>query len=228
MIKAGIKKLLNKYKFCLFSRMLLGNRFSVSKGNIINAEDTYFRNCEISIVGCNNIIEIADGGIIFKTVLRIRGDNNIIRIGNNVKISNGGFYIEDDNNIIDIGDGTTTSGQVNFSCTEGTSIVVGSDCMFSANIEVRTSDAHSIVDLEGKRINESQDVIIGSHCWLGNTVFILKGSRIGDNCVVGAGSIVTHGVSSSNIIGAIIAGNPAKVIRNNTNWIRERLKNSGD
>ncbi len=53
------------------------------------------------------------------------------------------------------------------------------------------------------------NVRIGNNVWIGGRVTILKGVTIGDNAVVGAGSVVTKNVPSN----AIVAGNPARVIR---------------
>ena len=50
---------------------------------------------------------------------------------------------------------------------------------------------------------------VGRHCFIGARAIILPGVRIGDNCVVGAGSVVTKDTPP----GTIVAGNPAKVIR---------------
>lgn len=49
----------------------------------------------------------------------------------------------------------------------------------------------------------------GGHCFIGGESLILPGITIGDNCVIGAGSVVTKDVPPRSIV----AGNPAKVIR---------------
>ena len=51
--------------------------------------------------------------------------------------------------------------------------------------------------------------MIGNDCWIGYGSLILSGVVIGDGAVVAAGSIVTHDVPPY----AVVAGNPAKVIR---------------
>lgn len=55
-----------------------------------------------------------------------------------------------------------------------------------------------------------QEVIIEENVFIGNNVTILKGVVIGENCVVGAGSIVTKSFPANLVIG----GNPAKIIKN--------------
>lgn len=52
---------------------------------------------------------------------------------------------------------------------------------------------------------------IGENCFIGGRSMILPGVEIGDNCVVGAGSVVTKSVPA----GSLVAGNPAKVLREN-------------
>lgn len=53
------------------------------------------------------------------------------------------------------------------------------------------------------------NTVIGENCFIGGRSIILPGVQIGDGCIVGAGSVVTKSVPS----GCIIAGNPARVIR---------------
>ena len=57
--------------------------------------------------------------------------------------------------------------------------------------------------------NKHADTYIGTRCFIGVNTVIMCGIRIGDNCVIGAGAIVTKDVPSN----CILAGNPAKIIR---------------
>ena len=99
-------------------------------------------------------------------------------------------------------------------------IIIGEDCMFSNAIEIRTGDSHSVIDnTTNSRINLSKDVFIGNHVWLGSGAKILKGVVIEDNSIVATQSVVTNLVPSNSIV----AGIPAKVIRQNINWMRERI-----
>ncbi len=58
-----------------------------------------------------------------------------------------------------------------------------------------------------------KDVYIGKNCFIGANAIILPGVRVGDHCVVAAGSVVTRDVPSHSIV----AGNPAKIIKSDIN-----------
>lgn len=55
------------------------------------------------------------------------------------------------------------------------------------------------------------DVYIGDNCFIGTRVIVLPGVRIGNECVIGSGSIVTKDIPNN----CIAVGNPAKVIKHN-------------
>jgi acetyltransferase-like isoleucine patch superfamily enzyme len=58
---------------------------------------------------------------------------------------------------------------------------------------------------------KKRPIIIGDGCFIGSNSIILKGTNLGKNCVVGAGSVV-YGSFPDNVI---IAGNPAMIIKEN-------------
>ena len=92
--------------------------------------------------------------------------------------------------------------------------------MFSSHVDVRTSDAHSIIDATtGKRINFAEDVEIGEHVWLGLNCQILKGARIGDHSVIATGAIVSGSIPANSIA----AGIPARPIRSGISWRRDLI-----
>ena len=130
------------------------------------------------------------------------------------------FWFEDDGNEIIIGDNTTMEGDNQLAACEGTKIIVGKDCMFARNVNLRTTDSHSIVNDDGKRINLAKDIIIGNHVWIGTDVLVLKGVCIPDNCVISAKALVAAHTYERN---SIIGGVPARQIRCNVNWLRERI-----
>ncbi|MBR2045513.1 MAG: acyltransferase [Agathobacter sp.] len=97
-------------------------------------------------------------------------------------------------------------------------ITIGCDCMFSFGIYVRNTDAHHIYSsIDGSRINYSKPIYIDDHVWVGQNALCLPGFQIGKESIVGAGAVSSSKFSNN----VIVAGNPAKVIRENVTWGRE-------
>lgn len=152
--------------------------------------------------------------------ISIQGEGHKLIIGDGCVIRNCNFILEDRECGITIGHGTTVEGAVFSAGDDSTSIDVGSDCMFSRGIDIRTCDGHSILQIDnGARINNSKSVHIGDHCWVAADVKILKGVVIESDSVIAAGAIVTHSVSR----GCVVAGVPAHVIKSGVTWYRERV-----
>ena len=170
--------------------------------------------------GKGNVIIFHSGGIIRNTIFRIKGDNNIIEIGSGTSISHGDLHIEDEGNRICIGKNTSLMGKVHIACVEGKSVTIGDDCLLSSEIVFRTSDSHSLLDLEGNRINPAADIVLGNHIWIGYRALINKGVTIASNNMIGTGAIVTKSFEKSN---TVIAGVPARVVKEDTDWCVERI-----
>ena len=179
-------------------------------------------NLVIDIKGENNSITIENGSILTNVKFYLRGNNHTIHIGKNCQFVSGGLiWFENHHGVLKIGDNTTIE-DVHFAITEQYSkIIIGKDCMFAYNIDIRTGDSHCIMDMDnGKQINFAKDVYIEDHVWLASHCKILKGVQIKRNSVVGTSAVVTKAFESENLI---IAGNPAKVVKTNINWSRERF-----
>ena len=159
-------------------------------------------------------------GVLRNCELIFYGSNNTIEIGNNCVAKDASLYIEDDNNAIITGDNTHYAGKIHIAVTESTKCVIGSECLFSSEIVIRTGDSHSILDETGERINPAKNVVIGNHVWVGHRTLITKGVSIPENCVVGTGAVVTKPIDKG---GTVIAGVPAKIVTENINWCGERL-----
>ncbi len=96
----------------------------------------------------------------------------------------------------------------------GCDIEIGNDCLI-ANVQFRPSDSHKIFDMDtGERLNAPTPISVGNKVWIAQEVLVLKGTRIGDGCVVGARSTL-NGIYPEN---SILAGTPAKVVRQNVRW----------
>lgn len=201
----------------------LNSRFrrkSKGTGNIILAPCALLKQTRIRISGSNNTVEIGDFSILNRVSIQIFGDNNHIVIGDWCRMEGTELYIEDSGSTIQIGSGARFLGKTELAAMEGTSIQIGTDCLFSSNVHFRTGDSHSIVDLTGKRINPSKDILVGDHVWVGMNVTCLKGAAVPSNSVIGAGSLVTGAFREPN---CVLAGAPAKVVRTGINWDIRRL-----
>ena len=144
-----------------------------------------------------------------------------IMLGNGVRIRSGvltnliGLYqrtiiTAKGNGSVEIGDDVGMSG-VTIYARE--SIKIGAKCLIGANSKILDNDFHP-VDADTRRETPGQHipskpVVIGENVFIGCNALILKGTVLGDNCVVGAGAVVS-GKFEDN---CIIAGNPAKVIK---------------
>lgn len=99
----------------------------------------------------------------------------------------------------------------NFGLTlvDDTHIYVGDYTMFGPNVVVATA-GHPILPLLREKVMQfNMPVHIGRNCWLGAGVIVLPGITIGDNSVIGAGSVVTKDIPSN----VVAVGNPCKVLR---------------
>ena len=199
---------------------LNGNVIRRKSGNTIIRKCAFLSKTKINILGKGNTVIIESDSVLKNCDINISGNNNSILLGRKLVLFNAELHIEDNNNIIKIGDKTTIYGKTHLACIEGCIISIGIDCMFSSDVVIRTGDSHSIVDEKGNRINGSKDIIIGNHVWVGNKTTILKGVVIEDNSIVATGSILTKPFLKSN---SIIAGNPAIIVKEEINWLRERL-----
>jgi len=85
------------------------------------------------------------------------------------------------------------------------SIVLGDHVICGANTLITDSNWHA----EDPRSGLPAPVRIGNHVWLGVNATVLKGVTIGENAVIGAGSIVTTDIPAN----VIAAGNPCRVIK---------------
>ncbi len=177
-----------------------------------------FRNSSVIDRGTNNCIIVKTGAKVSGCKFVFDGSNNSVTIGKKVVAQNVLFYFNGEKNAISIGEKTTFTDKAEFSLCEGTRIMIGNDCMFAYDIIFRTSDFHSILDEDGKRINQSKDIIIGNHVWVGQGAYVLKGTVVPDNCIIGAKALVSKSFSTEY---SVIAGVPADIIKTNVTWMRD-------
>ena len=99
----------------------------------------------------------------------------------------------------------------NFGLTlvDDTHIYVGDNTMFGPNVVVATAGHPILPALREKGYQYNASVHIGKNCWLGAGVIIVPGITIGDNVVIGAGSVVTKDLPDD----VVAVGNPCRVLR---------------
>lgn len=144
-----------------------------------------------------------------------------IEIGKNVTINSSfmsnllGLYqrtiiVAKKESVIKIGDRVGISGATIYAWNN---IEIGDDTRIGANVKIVDTDFHPVDPEERLKGNndaaKSLPVKIGSNVFIGMNSLILKGSTIGDNCVVGGGAVVS-GTFEDN---CVIVGNPARVIK---------------
>lgn len=99
------------------------------------------------------------------------------------------------------------------SCKE--KITIGEGTNIATQVIIRDNDAHKVFYEDGSSNALAKAVNIGEHVWIGTRAVILKGVTVGSGAVIAAGAVVTKDVPENTIV----AGIPAKVIRENVKFI---------
>lgn len=89
-----------------------------------------------------------------------------------------------------------------------TAIVIGNNCMFATNCYLTDADWHDHYDRTAAP-GKTAPIRLGDNVWIGDSAIVCKGVAIGDNSIVGAGSVVTRDVPAN----LVVAGNPARPVR---------------
>ena len=97
----------------------------------------------------------------------------------------------------------------NLTLVDDTHIYVGDYTMIGPNVTIATAGHPILPQLRQQGLQYNMPVRIGRNCWLGAGVIVLPGVTIGDNVVVGAGSVVTKDLPSN----VVAVGSPCRVLR---------------
>ncbi len=143
------------------------------------------------------------------------GENCIIRsdpMSNLLGVSQRTYIIAKNGGKIEIGHNVGITGSSIYSWSN---VKIGDYSIIGTGSKIMDTDFHPMdSNLRRKSENDfakTQPIEIGENVFIGCNSIILKGTKIGDNSVVGAGSVV-HGEFPDN---CVIAGNPAKIIKQN-------------
>lgn len=140
-------------------------------------------------IGKNSRIGTSDRGyriaFFHPTRISARGEGAIIEIGENARISGANIFARN-------------------------SIKIGNNVEIAAGVQITDLNGHLTYSLN-RTIGEDtpNPIVIGDNVWIGLNAIILKGTEIGDNCIVSAGSVV-KGKFPAN---SVITGNPAIVVK---------------
>ena len=113
--------------------------------------------------------------------------------------------------------GNNVYANFNLTMVDDTHIYVGDCTMFGPNVTVATAGHPICPELREKAYQFNMPVHIGRNCWIGAGALIMPGVTIGDNTVIGAGSVVTKDIPSN----VVAVGNPCKVMREITDRDKE-------
>jgi acetyltransferase-like isoleucine patch superfamily enzyme len=135
-------------------------------------------------IGENVVMVGAKGSRTTLTTAKLGDREGGIEIGNNVLIMNG------------------------VRISSATKIVINDDCMLANFCYLSDADWHDIHD-RTMPVGRTLPIVLEKGAWIGDSAIVLKGVTIGQNSIVGAGSVVTKNVPPN----VIVAGNPARVVR---------------
>ncbi|MBE0442706.1 MAG: acyltransferase [Psychrobacter sp.] len=209
-IKAIVPKQLYKRRFLLQDKGHSNHIDIASDAYIVGDSAITIRK------GHDNQITIGKRGKFNRLKIDINGNHNHITIAEQVKFS-GQLLIVGNHLHIHIGERTTAIDC--YILARDKSVSIGNACMISRGIEIRATDVHKVYDMNADiRINTAHsDVVLGDHIWIAANVTISKNVSIASGCIIAAGSFVNKPVVTPN---CMVAGTPAKVIRQNIRWER--------
>lgn len=140
-----------------------------------------------------------------KSIRRILTKNIVEKSGDNINVEKGAEYSP----LVEIGH---NSG-IGVNCMLSGKVIIGDNVMMGPEVYIYTQN-HSFertdipMNLQGYR--KMEQVIIGNDVWIGSRVTILPGITVGEGSIIGANAVVTSNVEPFSIV----AGNPAKLIKN--------------
>ncbi|MDH0360786.1 hypothetical protein N7298_18580 [Aeromonas caviae] len=219
----NLEHALQKLASCTPGKLIESSRFYNKSNDSFNNITTF---CSDSIsgelkctrdTGQENIIIRGHKSLVNSSTIWFSGKNNIVFLGPHSELIGADIRVTGNNCILYFGAFSTVGSMIVILSGEEGKIEVGDHCMLSNRIIIDRTDHHPIYDLAtGLRINYDQDVTIGDHVWIGRDVRISKGSKIGDDAIIGQASLVTGNIKGSSVYGGI----PARCIKEGITWSR--------
>lgn len=170
--------------------LLIHSRKNIILGKAVRIDNKtrLFTNGNKLVIGSNVHLRSRNqgyhAGMPFSTTILIDNKEAMCHIGDNCRIN--GVYIH-----------------------AKSKIVIGNNTVIAAGVNILDSNGHEVYSInrtQGRDI--PKEIVIGNNVWIGLNAIILKGTHIGDNSIVAAGSVV-KGVIPCNVI---VQGNPAVIV----------------
>lgn len=211
------------FKSPAFKLDISGNNNSVILTGKIRRKNLFklLSGLKLTIKGDNNRVLIEFPNNFQNTWICISENNNLFSIKKTkFPVREATFFIEGNSDVI-IGEGSQLKNRGLYVVLNGCykqkhKLILGDNVYIAKDAIIRTSDGHTLIDLTtGKAFNEPKDIIIGNNVWITSRCTILKGTKLPDNSIVGACSLVNKEFREKNVL---IAGSPARIIKKNIDW----------
>ena len=125
--------------------------------------------------------------------------------GKNLKIGNKTHFRKEftitirDKGNVKIGSNCFFNNYCSLNCLNN--IKIGNDCLFGENVKIYDHNHRfNKNELIRKQGFKTENIEIGNNCWIGSNVIILKGAKIGNNVVIGAGCIIKDKIVDNSIV----------------------------
>ena len=100
-------------------------------------------------------------------------------------------------------------GNFNLTILDEAPVTIGDHVFIGPNVGIYTVNHALLPDQRNAGIMRSLPIAIGNNVWIGGHTVVMQGVTIGDNTVIGAGSVVTHDIPA----GVVAVGSPCRVLR---------------
>ena len=122
-----------------------------------------------------------------------------VKIGKETHFRKGFIINIRDNGKVNIGENCFFNNYCSINCLEN--IKIGNNCIFGENVKFYDHNHRFKYDtLINEQGFKTGKIIIGNNCWIGSNVTILKGTKIGDNVVIGTGCIINQSIENDSIV----------------------------
>lgn len=146
-------------------------------------------------------------------------NSSAVRIGDGIIFVGNTFIHSNTFSEIEINERTSSGTNSQIIAIQNSKVTIGKNSMLSSDVIIRAGNSHNIFDLENKEnlVKDGYSVAIGDHVWVGTRSTLFNGCEIGSGSIVGINTFVNKKFPSN----CSIAGNPARIIKENIAWRRE-------